>query len=175
MKVMNTSEASVVERAEQVKWWDALDVLCSRHFARGLEMARQCLHPDAQWLCSLFRAGVEVTRERMREVMLQQGDDPRALFFACCDGPLQGNVLTRAAETGARLHGNVLRRPAEMGYAPAQGRLATLCRGEEAFPWAASGGAGRSNRDLHAGLLPSLRTRLRSGHGESDRAVQSSC
>jgi hypothetical protein len=56
-----------------------------------IQMVRECRHPDAQWLASLFPAGVEVTSKRMREVMLEQGDDPRALYVAWKVGPKGGD------------------------------------------------------------------------------------
>jgi TPR repeat protein len=61
------------------------------------------------WLASLFPAGAEVTEPRMREVMLQQGDDPRAGYLAW-------------SFCGRR---ELLRQAAESGYAPAQVALAT--------------------------------------------------
>jgi hypothetical protein len=75
---------SVVDEAEQMKWWDAHDVLSEddklsveQCIAKALRMARECSHPDAQWLTSLFPEGcATVTRRRMHEVMLEQGDDP---------------------------------------------------------------------------------------------------
>jgi hypothetical protein len=47
----------------------------------GLRLARDCQHPDAQWLASLFRDGDAVIRPYFCGVMRKQGDDPRALFF----------------------------------------------------------------------------------------------
>jgi hypothetical protein len=78
---MNTGAAGV-ERAEQIKWWDALDALAEECVEEGLQMTRKCLHPDAQWLASLFPAGVAVARERMREMMLELRNDRRALYVA---------------------------------------------------------------------------------------------
>jgi hypothetical protein len=57
-------------------------------------------HPDAQWLAALFPPGVSVTEERMREVMMQQGDDPRVLYFASQLVELNEGLLRRAAERG---------------------------------------------------------------------------
>jgi hypothetical protein len=75
------------EGAEQIKWWEALDALGGTAWTEadveaGVRMARDCLHPDAQWLTSLRPAFVAVTREHVREVMLRQGDDQRALYIA---------------------------------------------------------------------------------------------
>jgi hypothetical protein len=45
-------------------------------------MARQCQHPDAQWLAGLFPAGSDqVTWEDFAEAMKECDNDPRALFF----------------------------------------------------------------------------------------------
>jgi hypothetical protein len=114
-----------VEQAEQIKWWDALDAITRFEWngggpERGVELARECQHPDAQWLAALFPPGEVVTQERMREVMLEQDDDPRALYLASRLGVLDEGML----------------RAAEMGYAPAQvvlsrrSALATTGEGE---------------------------------------------
>jgi TPR repeat protein len=112
----------LVDRTEQIKWADALDALWSNACVeKGLQMARECRHPDAQWLASLFPVGVPVTRERMAIVMLEQGEDARAMYLAW---------RFSVAPVG------VLRRAAEMGYAPAQASLSEECEGEECFMWA---------------------------------------
>jgi hypothetical protein len=101
----------VVDVAEQIKWWDALDALHDRlGFESGLRLAHECRHPDALWFASLVPVNAGVTRERMREVMLEQGNDPRALHLAWEETP--GRDLS------------FLVRAAEMGYAPAQALLA---------------------------------------------------
>jgi hypothetical protein len=105
----------LVERSEQVKWWDALDELGKSwnvaNVEKGLQLARECRHADAQWLASLFPPGEAVAPDRMIAVLLAQGDDPRALFIASQVGSLYDNVR--------------LKRAAEMGYAPAQAVLST--------------------------------------------------
>jgi hypothetical protein len=82
--------AEGVELAEQIKWWDALDELLVRtsdaHIEKGLQMARECRHPDAQWLAALFPAGTAVTMQRLYAVMLEQGEDARALCLGVADG-----------------------------------------------------------------------------------------
>jgi hypothetical protein len=69
--------------AELIKWWDALDALGvtarGGTIERGLQLARESRHPDAQWLASLLPAGDAVTAQRMAEVMLEQGGDDRLL------------------------------------------------------------------------------------------------
>jgi hypothetical protein len=68
--------------AEQIKWWDARDILPQRRVVEdALQLARECRHPDAQWLASLFPAGVAVSPRDMMDTMLEQGDDPRALHI----------------------------------------------------------------------------------------------
>jgi hypothetical protein len=106
-------DQSVVDNAELIKWWDAHDMLLfgghtPAFLESGLEMARKCRHPDAQWLAALFPPGTAVTMELMREVMLKQGEDARALFLAWRFG------------AGSDVHDDLLQRSAEMGYAPAQ-------------------------------------------------------
>jgi hypothetical protein len=100
-----------VEIEEQIKWWDALETLGGMwgppNVARGLKLARECRHPDAQWLASLFPGDGEVTQRHMADVMLQHHEDPRALDLSY--------RLSHTFET--------LERAAEMGYAPAQSLL----------------------------------------------------
>jgi TPR repeat protein len=117
--------AEVVSRAEEIKWADARDSVTEGRIEQGLQMARECQHRDARWLASLFPVGVPVTAERMHEVMLQQGDDPRALFIAWRLDKGDSSGLIRAAEAG---------------YAPAQAELSFHLSGrsgeDEAFAWA---------------------------------------
>jgi hypothetical protein len=98
-------EGGFVDRAELIKWWDALDTLagtawCKRSVTDGVEMARESAHPDAQWLVSLFPADVQVTRGRMRKALLEQGEDPRALYLIWALGDKTLALLARAAELG---------------------------------------------------------------------------
>ncbi len=76
------SAGPVVAKADQVAWWVALDVICDLHlrdFERGLELARKCRHPEAQWLCSLFPPGV--TKEEVVRVLEAQDDSPLVVFL----------------------------------------------------------------------------------------------
>jgi hypothetical protein len=142
-------EGLVVDRADWIKWWDALDVLLGEwvgvpDIARGLQMARACRHPDAQWLASLFRPGAVVTQDRLVAVMLEQGSDPRALFLL---SKLEGD--SELAE-----------RAAEMGFPPAQALMSLRAADDEtALSWArkAAGQGDRSGlfqlgRRLHFGM-----------------------
>jgi TPR repeat protein len=113
--------------AEQIKWWDVLDSL--KKAAHGtvtaeLQMALECQHPDAQWLASLFPAGEPVSVARMRAVMLEKIEDPRAMFFA--------SVFTKVPNEDTALW---LMRSAKLGYAPAQAHLASLTSRPSRFKW----------------------------------------
>ncbi len=118
-----------VEEAALIKWWDTLDVLAGRmsppNVKKGLQMARDCRHPDAQWLCSRFPEGSTLTDEEVVTVMLAQGDDPRALF-------LMWNHHLEQCHGGSTM----LRRAAELGYAPAQADLVLMAEDKDAFAWA---------------------------------------
>jgi TPR repeat protein len=127
---MNADEGVV--REELGKWFDVLDLLKRQQYVaalqteRGLQLARECSHPDAQWLASLFPAGEAVSAARFHEVMHAQGDgDARAVFFA-----------SRACGKKYRVWSKLLRRAAEMGYAPAQAEQAGECGDADAFYWA---------------------------------------
>jgi hypothetical protein len=126
---MSAGAAADVEKAEQIKWWDALDKLLvnsrSDHVEDFVRSARDCQHPDAQWVASLFPAETAVTLPRMRVVMLEQGGDARALYFVWATPPLGRGLLHEP-----------LVRAAEMGYAPAQASLsARAASPQEAFWW----------------------------------------
>jgi hypothetical protein len=112
--------AVVVDRAELIKWWDACDALANS-VDKGLQMARECRHLDAQWLSSLFPPGTEVTQESVAEVLDEQVDDPRAMFLSWRVFPLCYDHLFDAAE---------------QGYAQAQARLSAGTLGEDALMWA---------------------------------------
>jgi hypothetical protein len=127
---MNAEGLVVVDRAEQIKWWDALDALflsaeedASVDVEEWLQMARACLHPDAQWVASLLPPGEPATLERVREVLEAQGDDPRALL-------LRWKVSEEPKDRG------LLRRAAETGYAPAEAAFSERATGYEGFSWA---------------------------------------
>jgi tetratricopeptide (TPR) repeat protein len=102
-----------VDKAELIKLYDALDELAGNSgpidVVKGLQMARECQHPDAVRLASLFPAGATVTQQRVVDVLLEQGDDPRAMWLAW-------GVAGRDDE-------GLLRRAAERGYARAQADL----------------------------------------------------
>jgi TPR repeat protein len=116
-----------VDMSEQIKWWDALDAMVDGYRVdEGLRMARECQHPDARWLAALFPASEVVTLRGMRGVMLEQGDDPRAL-----------HLLWGLEVRDRRSLLTLLQRAAETGYAPAQERLAGWSgSGSAAVRWA---------------------------------------
>jgi hypothetical protein len=95
-----------------------------------LRTARSCEHPDAQWLAGLFPPGTKVTRGGMEAVMLEQGDDPRAMFLAW---RLAGGGWT-----------TLIKAAVEAGYAPAQALLSEETD-REPFLWA-SRAAAQGNR-----------------------------
>ncbi len=108
--------------AELIKWWDALDMVSNRMYLtpemepeldKGLAMARQCRHPDAQYLCSLFPPSRSVTFNRFLAVLKAQGEDARTLYL---------RWMMLRDTTGEDV--SVLRRAADKGYGPA---LAELC------------------------------------------------
>jgi hypothetical protein len=128
-------EGGVVDRAEQIKWWDALDELRDQGTLgvdRALQMVRRCRHPDAQWLAALVPRCA--TRESLCEVMRKQGVDPRALFLAW-------------SSTWERTHGQLVR-VAAMGYAPALAQLAEMSEGHVAYDAAAQSAALGDRRGL---------------------------
>jgi hypothetical protein len=97
----------------------------------------RCL-TDAQWLAALFPVGVAVSRERMREAMLEQRDDPRAMFCVW-----QLGIQDEEEE-------KLLRRAAEMGHAPAQAQLSNWCSEDEnGFSWAQRAAAQGDRRGLY--------------------------
>ena len=103
----------VAARAEQIKWWNALDFLMGKPWlfhdtARGMRLARSCKHEDAKWLCSLFSEEEGETGVPMGEVLKQQGDDPRALYLL---------------HAGLYCMTEAMQRAAAQGYAPAQAAL----------------------------------------------------
>jgi hypothetical protein len=111
---------------EQIKWWDALDTLIGARgpsrYAEGVEMARECEHPDAVWLASLFPGGATVTRQTVVKAVQELQEDPRAVYIAWMLAYRPEGSLCPAAETG---------------YPPAQAQMAAECEdGAEALAWA---------------------------------------
>jgi hypothetical protein len=127
------AEGLHTDMTEQIKWWDACDVLIGRwaapDVARGLQMARESQRPDARWLVSLFPAdGEVVTLHLFRSLLIACGDDPRAV------------VLCQSATN------DDLRRAAEDGYAPAQALMAKCTDEKEGLAWCKKAAA-QNDRD----------------------------
>ena len=97
-----------VPLVELFKWLDNRDSLLGenekeRDITAGLALARDCKHPDAVWLTSIFE-GMEVsTKEDAREVFLSFESDALALCFSWYLTDHRWNdlsVLRRASEMG---------------------------------------------------------------------------
>ena len=84
---------------------------------KALELAATCQHPDAVWLAGIFAGRPVTTEEEVVAVLLEQGEDARALCFA-------GLFLFDSA---------LLRRSAALGYGFAHAGLAFDSSGEERF------------------------------------------
>jgi hypothetical protein len=108
------------DKAELIKWWDAVDILRSRvhGLIEGVELARKSQHPDAVWICSVAASrGIG----KLRESLADEKPDGRTLFF-----------LSRF-EVGS----DMLKEAAELGYAPAQALMALLEKEEPSgLAWA---------------------------------------
>ncbi len=112
------------DKADSIRWWDALDAITgegvTRDIALALQMARGSHHRDAQWLCSVLPATEkEVTEHEMLAAMLEQGEDPRALYVRA--------VLGDGVD--------LLQRAAELGYAPAQASWGGEEEWRDALEW----------------------------------------
>ncbi len=108
---------------ELFKWLDVRDTLLGHNFKEqditaALALARECKHPDAMWLTSIFEGKDVSTRENAREVFLLHQTDARALSFAW--------YLTDDRENDMAL----LRRASEMGNAFACSTLSEQVRYE---------------------------------------------
>jgi hypothetical protein len=134
------------DRAELIKWMRALDVMDARsdtEIKRALQMARECRHPDAQWLMALLPDyDVRATRQPMLDVLEAHRDDPRALHLAWKIGYTSSH--------------DSLRRAAEMGYAPAEADMCTITTGPEGFTWSERAAAKKNRRGMYM-LACSLR------------------
>ncbi len=88
------------------KWLDVRDTLLGQNFRNqditaALALARDCNHPDAEWLTSIFEGKDVSTEEHVREVFLSHQNDARALCFSWWfTDDRDGASLRRAAEMG---------------------------------------------------------------------------
>ena len=76
-----------VPLVELFKWLDIRDSLLGKNkrqqdITAALALARDCKHPDAVWLTSIFEGKDVSTKEDVREVFLCCENDARALCFA---------------------------------------------------------------------------------------------
>ena len=99
-----------VPLVELFKWLDVRDIFLGlnrkgQNVTAALALARDCKHPDAEWLTSVFEGKDVLTEEGAREVFLAFENDARALCFAWS--------LTDDREDDLTL----LRRSSEMGNA----------------------------------------------------------
>ncbi len=101
--------AATEEKRERIKWYHARRAFfdeCSESLDEGLQLARECLHEDARFLCSLFPDGAPATHEEAAAVFLVHKEDARC----CCWG---ANIVPTAPL-------ELLRQSATAGYAYAQ-------------------------------------------------------
>ncbi len=97
-----------VPLVELLKWLDVRDTLLGQNerkqdIKKALALARDCKHPDAVWLTSIFEGKDVSTKEDVREVFCLCQDDARALCFAWWLTDHRRNNLPwlrRAAEMG---------------------------------------------------------------------------
>ena len=95
-----------VPLVELFKWLDVRDTLLGQNhkkqdIAKALALARECKHPDAVWLSSIFEGKGVSSEEGAREVFLSTDDDSRSLCFAWCMAETRWrdlSLLVRAAE-----------------------------------------------------------------------------
>ncbi len=93
---------------ELLKWLDVRDTLLGDNFKKqdikkALAQARECKHPDAVWLTSLFEGKEVSTKDQAKKVFLSQQNDARALCFAWWlidNRRMDLTLLRRAAEIG---------------------------------------------------------------------------
>ena len=75
-----------VPLVELFKWLDVRDTFLGRNYKKqdvdaALALARNCKHPDAVWLTSIFEGKEVSTEEQAREVFLSHQNDGRAICF----------------------------------------------------------------------------------------------
>ena len=122
-----------VPLVELFKWLDVRDTLLGqsnkkKDITAALAMARDCKHPDAVWLTSIFDGKDVSTKEAAREVFILCEDDARALCFAWWltdDRWSDFSLLHRASEMGnayarSTLCDQVWRRNDEVAFGLAQ-------------------------------------------------------
>ncbi len=133
----NSSVLSKIDFAvplvELFKWLDVRDTFLGNNFKEqdittALALARDCKHPDAEWLASIFEGKDVSTEEGAIEVFLSFENDARALCFSWYLTDHRWNdlsVLRRASEMGnafacSTLSFQVLKRNKEEAFRLAQ-------------------------------------------------------
>ncbi len=98
-----------VSLVELFKWLDVRDTLLGENkrdqdIAAALALSRDCKHPDAVWLTSIFgEKDVSTKLQQAREVFLSSQDDARGLCFAWLlsdDREEDLSLLRRSSEMG---------------------------------------------------------------------------
>ena len=95
-----------VPLVELFKWLDVRDALLQQNYKKhdikkALAIARNCKHPDALWLTSVFEGKDVSTKEDAQEVLLRCENDARALCFAwCLRYSDDSSLLDRASDRG---------------------------------------------------------------------------
>ncbi len=84
-------------------------------------MARECLHPDAQWLLGIFPDGAPSSDEEAKRVFLRHSSEGRALCFAGLAGVEDRKLVQEAATRN---------------YGFAQALMASWSEGEEKYFYA---------------------------------------
>ncbi len=137
-----------VPLVELFKWLDIRDTLLGVNYYKkkditsALALARDCKHPDAVWLTSIFEGKDVSTKEQAREVFLSFENDARALYFAWFFTDREDTLplLRRAAEMGnafacSTLCGLVLDDGDDEEEAFRLAQLATLQHERDGFFW----------------------------------------
>ncbi len=107
-----------VPLVELFKWLDIRDTFIGENkkeqdITRALTLARDCKHPDAECLASVFDGKDVSTKEQAREVFLSRQENPLALCFAWLLGGEDRDdlfLVRRAAEMGNGLASSSLLR-----------------------------------------------------------------
>ena len=89
-------------------WLDCRDTFLGRNMkkqdiAKALSLARDCKHPDAVWLTSMFEGKDVSTETKVREVLLRRENDAYALCLAWCMASNRDDdlsLLHRACDAG---------------------------------------------------------------------------
>ncbi len=132
-----------VPLVELFKWLDVRDTLLGENereqdITAALALARDCKHPDAEWLTSIFEGKDVSTKEDARKV------------FLCCESDARGLCFAWYLRDGRRNDLSLLRRSSELGNAFA---CSTLCEQvwrankEEVFRFAQFAAASKHERD----------------------------